>query len=54
VDIKVEGNVLTIKATLEAGTPSKSGKTMVVSTTSGFQKIAGTNLSVSLNVIKSR
>lgn len=54
MEIKVEGNTLTIKATLDAGIPSKSGKTLVVATTNGFQKIAGTNYAVSLNVIKSR
>ena len=54
MDIKLEGNKLTITATLDSGTPSASGKTMVVATTNGFVAVAGTDIKVSLNVIKPR
>jgi len=36
----------------DAGILSKSGKSKVVTTTSGFVGIAGTDMQVSLNVIK--
>ena len=54
MDIKVVGNRLTITCTLGEGTPSSSGKTLVVATTNGFQTVAGTDFKVSLNVIKAR
>ena len=36
----------------DAGILSKSGKSKVVATTSGFVSVAGTDMQVSLNVIK--
>lgn len=54
MDIKLDGNTLTIKAVVSSGVPSASGKTLVVATTNGFIAVAGTDLKVSLNVIKSR
>ena len=54
MDIKVEGNKLTITCNLGSGVPSSSGKTLVVATTNGFQAVAGSDIRVSLNVIKPR
>lgn len=54
MDIKLDGNVLTIKAVIGSGVPSSSGKSLVVATTNGFVAVAGTDIKVSLNVIKSR
>ena len=52
MDIKVEGSTLLIKATISDGVPSSSGKTLVVATTNGFVSVPGTDLKLSLNVIK--
>jgi len=52
MEIKVEGDKLTITTTLGSGVPSSTGKTLVVATTNGFQAVAGTDIRVSLNVIK--
>lgn len=57
VNTKIDGNVLHItiavdKATLDAAQPSKSGKTKVVATTSGFLNLGlpgGKVLGLSLN-----
>lgn len=54
MDIKVEGDKLTITATISSGVPSSSGKTLVVATTNGFAAVADSDLKVSLNVIKPR
>lgn len=52
MEMKVNGNTLTITVPLGKGVPSSSGKTLVVATTGGFQPIEGSNIKVSLNVIK--
>ena len=52
MEIKVEGNTLTITCPLGSGVPSKSGKTLVVATTNGFADVPNSNIKVSLNVIK--
>lgn len=52
MEIKVDGNTLTIKTELTSGVSSKSGKTKVVATTSGFVDVEGSDIKVSLNVIK--
>jgi len=54
MEIKVEGNTLTITATISSGVPSSSGKSLVVATTNGFIPVANSDLKVSLNVIKPR
>ena len=54
MEIKVEGNTLTITCALGSGVPSKSGKTNIVATTNGFASVAGSDVKVSLNVIKPR
>ena len=54
MDIKIEGDILTIKVVLSVGEPSKSGKTLIVATTNGFVPVEDSNLKVSLNVIKPR
>ena len=52
MEIKVEGNTLTITCPLGSGVPSSTGKTLVVATTNGFTPVDGTDIKVSLNVIK--
>lgn len=52
ITTEVRDNKLIITADIEAGRPSKSGKTLVVATTSGFVPVADSNLSISLNVTK--
>ena len=52
MEIKVEGNILTITCPLGSGVPSKSGKTKIVATTNGFTPVVDTDIRVSLNVIK--
>lgn len=54
MEIKVNGNVLTITCPLGAGVPSSSGKSLIVATANGFQPVADSNIKVSLNVIKPR
>ena len=54
MEIKIVDDKLTIIATLGSGVPSRTGKTLVVATTNGFQVVAGTKYRVSLNVIKER
>ena len=54
MDIKLEGDKLTITTTIGSGVPSFSGKTLVVATTNGFVAVANSDLKVSLNVIKPR
>lgn len=54
MDIKVTGDKLTITCTIGSGVPSSTGKTLVVATTNGFIAVAGSDLKVSLNVIKPR
>lgn len=48
----LNGNALTITIELEKGTRSKSGKSLIVFSTQGFKKIEGSDLSVSINIIK--
>ena len=54
VRITVSGDEVTIRTKLDAGTPSASGKTLVVATTSGFVSVADSDIRVSLNIIKPR
>ena len=54
MDIKLTGDKLTITCIIGSGVPSKSGKTNIVATTNGFIPVDGTDIRVSLNVIKSR
>ena len=54
MEIKVEGSKLTITCTLGSGVPSSTGKSLMLATTNGFQAVAGTDIRVSLNVIKPR
>lgn len=54
MDIKLEGDKLTITTTITAGTPSSSGKTLVVASTNGFVIVPNSDIRVSLNVIKPR
>lgn len=52
MEMKIENNVLTITVPLTQGTPSKTGKTLVVASSNGFMEVPDTNIRVSLNVIK--
>ena len=54
MDISLSGNKLIITCDLGSGVPSKSGKTSIVATTNGFVGVAGSDIKVSLNVIKPR
>ena len=54
MEIKLTGNTLTITATVSSGVPSSSGKSLVVATTNGFVGVDGSDIKVSLNVIKPR
>ena len=54
MEFRVNGQTLTITCQLSPGTSSKSGKTLVVASTNGFVPVEGTNLKVSLNVVKPR
>lgn len=54
MDIKLEGDKLTITATISSGVPSSSGKTLVVATTNGFVSVPDSDIKVSLNVVKPR
>ena len=54
MEIKLSGNTLTITAQLSDGVPSKSGKSNIVATTNGFVGVDGSDIKVSLNVIKPR
>jgi len=54
MDIKVESDKLTITCTIGSGVLSSTGKSLVVATTNGFVAVAGSDLKVSLNVIKPR
>ncbi len=54
-DLKTDGNKLTITVDLskEHG-PSKSGKTIIIATSSGNQKIEGTDAIIGLNIYRKR
>ena len=52
MEIKLVGNILTIIVTLSEGTPSNSGRSNVVATTSGFTAVEDSDVRVSLNVIR--
>ena len=54
MEIKLEGNTLTIIATISSGVPSASGKTLVVCSSNGFVGVDGSDIKVSLNVVKPR
>lgn len=54
MEIKLEGDKLTITATISSGVPSSSGKTLVVATTNGFVSVPDSDIKVSLNVVKPR
>ena len=55
VDIKVEGNILTIKVDLtkEFG-PSSSGKTIIIASTEGNVAVPGRDEKIGLNVYRKK
>ena len=54
MDIKLTGDKLIITTTIGSGVPSSSGKTLVVATTNGFVLVEGSDIKVSLNVVRPR
>ena len=52
METKVTGNKVTIELDITKGVPSSTGKSMVVFSTSGFVPVEGTDLKVSINVIR--
>ena len=54
MDIKVEGNTLTITCPLGGGVPSSSGKSLVVCSSNGFIPVPESDLRLSINIIKPR
>lgn len=52
MDIKLEGDKLTITTIVASGVPSSTGKTLIVATTNGFIPVEGSDIKVSLNVIR--
>ncbi|KKN75170.1 hypothetical protein LCGC14_0383290 [marine sediment metagenome] len=52
INITHSNGEITIKFKPDRGTVSRSGKTLIVATTSGFVPVEGTDLRISLNVIK--
>ena len=50
--IRVQDGFLEIRQKVGAGVPSKTGKSQIVVGTGGFKTIDGSNLSISLNVIR--
>ena len=54
MEIKIENNVLMIDVPLSSGTPSASGKSLVVASTGGFIDIPGSEVRINLTAIKPR
>lgn len=54
MEAKLNGNELTVKMTLGKGERSHSGKSTLMFTTKGFVKVEGTDIQVSINVIKGK
>lgn len=53
VDMKVEGNILTIKVDLSKDFgPSNSGKSLVIATSEGNQSIPDSDAKIGLNIYK--
>jgi hypothetical protein len=50
--IRVQDGFLEIRQKVGAGVPSKTGKSHIVVGTGGFKPIDGSNLNISLNVIR--
>jgi hypothetical protein len=53
LDATIKDGKLTVTMPLSAGTPSKTGKTLIVFTTGGFVAVCG-DYKISINVIKGR
>lgn len=53
VDMKVEGNILTVKVDLSKNYgPSNSGKSFVIATTEGNKAVGDTECRIGLNIYK--
>ncbi len=51
---QLKGNTLIVEMELGKGERSKSGKSLIVFSTSGFKKVEGTEYQISINVIRSK
>ena len=54
VEAKIINGSLHLVIPLSAGVPSKSGKTIVAATSSGFVDVPNTEYRISYNIIKNR
>ena len=52
--LEVKNGNLIITCPINGGTPSKTGKSLVVATTNGFVDVPGSDIRVNLNAIKPR
>jgi len=52
MEVTTDGKTMTIKVDLGKGILSSTGKSLVVATSNGFQGVQGTDLRISLNIIK--
>jgi hypothetical protein len=52
IKLEVKNKTLIITCPLNGGTPSKTGKSLVVATTNGFVEVPNSNIRVNLNAIK--
>ena len=55
MEIKTDGKTLTLTTALTAGTPSKTGKTLVLASSGGFISVPGADgVKINVTVIKTR
>jgi hypothetical protein len=54
IKFEVKNKSLIITCPLNGGTPSKTGKSLVVATTNGFVEVPNSDIKVNLNAIKPR
>ena len=54
MELKLVGDKLTFTCMVSSGVLNSSGKILVVATTNGFVSVPGSDLKLSLNVIKPR
>ncbi len=54
IKFEVKNGNLIITCPMNGGTPSKTGKSLVVATTNGFVDVPGSDIRVNLNAIKPR
>jgi hypothetical protein len=54
IKLEVKNKFLIITCPVNGGTPSKTGKSLVVATTNGFVEVPNSDIRVNLNAIKPR